>query len=1020
MPAYTTPDAPDKPPDRASPEAALAWLRLLYGDDPDPDAGYLNVWTDTGRERSFWFPLTDLAGAARKAGALAEEGQNAYYGVALRARRYVDGLVADRRVFARGASPSVSALPAFWIDFDLAGPAHTEKALPPTLRDGIALLDTALPAHLRPSAYVLSGHGLHGYWLLADQPWELESEAERQRAAALLRRLQRTIRDAAQRRGWRLDNTADLARVLRLPGTINRKPGLPPVAVRVLETRGTGHRFNPRDFEEWAGLAADPGEDPAAAGAPAGDFAPADWGAIVNGCAFMRHCRDDAAALAEPDWYAMLGVVARCDGGEALAHELSRPYAGYTPAETRKKLAHALTHGPRRCASIASELGFRGCQTCPVYGEIASPIVLGNPPDGPIDRTGNSEQYPENSENGHHRGRYQGGRGNSEHSEHSETGSPDDAAAWDAPEPLTAESLPAFPTDALPVWLRAYVAALAEATQTPADLAALMSLGVLSAAAGGRVKVWVRSAWQEPVNLYVSPAQESGNRKSGVVREVTAPIREWERRREQERRPDVAAARSQRRVAEQALAHAEARAAKESDPGQRAALLTEAEQLARRLELLPAVHPPRLLTEDCTPERLAGLLAEQGGRMAILSPEGDVFDIMGGRYSSAPNVGIFLKGHAGDPHHVDRQGRPAEYIAAPALTIAVSPQPDVLGGLADTPSFRGRGLLARFLYALPPSLLGRRSIHPEEVPDAVRSTYQTAVLALLERFQTATPSAGEDAHHYLKPDPGAASALDDFLAWIEPQLGPHGELAAVRDWGGKLAGAVVRIAALLHLAEQPTDPAAWKARISHDVLQRAIRIGTYLIPHAQAAYDLMGLDTDTGNARRLLDWILAKRKDRFTKREAHQANKGRFKTVAELDPVLQLLEERGYLRREVWERPKGQRGQPPSPTYVVNPAALVVRAGHPSHNSQNAQNSPVPERGGVFPEPDQNAQNAQNSAPARPGVGVRPAAAGVNGHALALPNASDGFAVVPAAGGVAVAVAEDDPEEEDGTWTFSA
>jgi hypothetical protein len=47
-----------------------------------------------------------------------------------------------------------------------------------------------------------------------------------------------------------------------------------------------------------------------------------------------------------------------------------------------------------------------------------------------------------------------------------------------------------------------------------------------------------------------------------------------------------------------------------------------------------------------------------------------------------------------------------------------------------------------------------------------------------------------------------------------------------------------------------------------------------------------------------------------------------------------------------------------------------------------------------------------------------PGAAKVNGASHALPDERDGFAVVPAAGGVAVA--EDDPEEEDGTWTFSA
>jgi hypothetical protein len=62
---------------------------------------------------------------------------------------------------------------------------------------------------------------------------------------------------------------------------------------------------------------------------------------------------------------------------------------------------------------------------------------------------------------------------------------------------------------------------------------------------------------------------------------------------------------------------------------------------------------------DATPEALAGLLATYG-RIALVSPEGDVFDQMAGRYNQAvgPNLGVYLKGQAGDLLRIDRRGRP--------------------------------------------------------------------------------------------------------------------------------------------------------------------------------------------------------------------------------------------------------------------------------------------------------------------------------------------------------------------------
>jgi replicative DNA helicase len=95
----------------------------------------------------------------------------------------------------------------------------------------------------------------------------------------------------------------------------------------------------------------------------------------------------------------------------------------------------------------------------------------------------------------------------------------------------------------------------------------------------------------------------------------------------------------------------------------------QAEAIARAAEAANLIVPPipRWLVDDATPEALAGLLATYG-RIARLSPEGDVFDQMAGRYNqqTGPNLGVYLKGHAGDLLKVDRRGRPPNTSNAPA------------------------------------------------------------------------------------------------------------------------------------------------------------------------------------------------------------------------------------------------------------------------------------------------------------------------------------------------------------------
>lgn len=98
-----------------------------------------------------------------------------------------------------------------------------------------------------------------------------------------------------------------------------------------------------------------------------------DFGLIEERCQFAQHVRADAATLPEPEWYAMLGIVAKCRGGDELAHQLSAPYPGYNRWETEAKYLRAKQVGPPRCEHIRSISA--ACTGCPL--SISSPVVLG-------------------------------------------------------------------------------------------------------------------------------------------------------------------------------------------------------------------------------------------------------------------------------------------------------------------------------------------------------------------------------------------------------------------------------------------------------------------------------------------------------------------------------------------------------------------------------------------------------------------------------------------------------------------
>ena len=487
--------------------------------------------------------------------------------------------------------------------------------------------------------------------------------------------------------------------------------------------------------------------------------------------------------------------------------------------------------------------------------------------------------------------------------------------AWESLVPFGTNALPPFPLDALPSWLRAFAEAVTEQCETPPDLAGVLVLSVVAAAIAGKVQVCPSPGWFEPLNLFCIVALPPASRKSAVFKLVTKPLHEYERAENERLKPEIAQKESERRILKTRLDAAETSAAKSKTQDSRNESEAEAQHLAEELAALKVPGLLRLFTDDCTLERLAGLMSEQQGRMAVLSAEGGLFGTLAGRYSEkGANIDAVLKGHAGDALRVDRVGRPPEYVDNPTLTLGLAVQPNVLEGLASVPTFRGRGLLARFLYSLPASNIGFRPNDNPPVPPLVTAAYSSGMEKLL-RLEMPTDQDDAPQPLTLLLDPNASPQFRNFRCILESEMQPGNGLHDIDDWAGKMAGAVARLAGVLHMAEHGETCRS----VSSATLAPAVTLGKYFMQHALAAFDKMGADPEIEDARHVVKWIERTRAAQFTQREAHNALQGRFKRAEPLQRALAILTERHYLRTMQAE-PKSGAGRKPGAFYEVNPA----------------------------------------------------------------------------------------------------
>jgi hypothetical protein len=928
---------------------ARRWLATLHGDAP----GLINI-VSTGNWVGECYP-TDDAGLDDAVSYIARLDRQQRAGIYAR----VTTLTTTPPPGKRGLADLSLSFPGFWADLDIAGPGHkTTEKLPATVDEARRIIDTSpLP---EPTMWIHSGGGLYPWWLLTD-PHQIGPDAHDD-IGTLTARWQLVILAASEHLGYSYgQGVGDLSRVLRVPGTINRKTALGREC-RILEG-ASGATYTLDELAILLYTIDLPDPQPAAHREPPTRPRPANHtpGTIGPFDALDEICewRD----LFEP--YGLTYVGSERDGAELWKRDgassaysvrawphvcVNHSEALDLPVGAGRRLTHgkvfAHWHHRGDTSAAATDLirAAAGHPNASPAARALSPSVLDHIrdrcgirpwtpntppedvpfPDAPTDHEPPAEPTPDPNtpadvrrtmaaatEQAIREGVYQ-------HAADIHT------TPWTLPGSDTAPpGLPPVPLHCLPGDTGKYVEAVATYTQTPVEIPAFAAIGALATVVGSHATI--TGQWtEETLALFLASIADSGDGKSRAFKAVNAPVYRLEsslRTAWDAKYKDLA---QQLEIAQ----HTREKTIKELATivgNKRNDLLADLDSLNETIKELTGPPRPQFLAGDILPEALAKLMHKVGGHIGIISAEGTFLGNICGRYNNGkPNLEFVLQSwDASEPWRPDRISRDSFELERPSLALSLSVQPVVIADAIESKAVTDKGLLNRFLLARPASLAGSRDVKPPHVPAHLVEAWSHCVH---KAFYAVRPEGVtfDDGGTPLPPTPMQVSedGEDLMLGWRarhERRLDPDvGDLAMIKGWLARAAGNAYRLAALLHLAagHPPTLP------VSADTMADALAIVDYCIPHTiailapddhtqPAAGQLGWVQAACGN---VLEWIRKKGMAEFTAQQAYQGMKKRKWVIehkaAGMGVVLGALAAEGWLATVARKDAAGRRAEP--------------------------------------------------------------------------------------------------------------
>lgn len=412
------------------------------------------------------------------------------------------------------------------------------------------------------------------------------------------------------------------------------------------------------------------------------------------------------------------------------------------------------------------------------------------------------------------------------------------------PLPVTMAKVPPFPLHVLPPVLADMAVGVANELGIDPAMSAVFGLGAVSGALCGRVVVHVGGNWIENGVSYIVLVDDSGGRKSPAFAQMfNDPLMAVQL--------DLI---NQHRTTEHQDIDGE------GPDGGMVEVVGDAPA---------ATGPePRLLASDVTTEQLGVLMAENREYMIVADAEGDVFDILSGRYAnkggSPPNLSLYLKSYSRERVDVDRTSRGRVHLTRPALTLCLATQPAVWRAVMKNDWFAGKGFVARLEVAFPEArldraerlaALGQLDDDPEPVSADVVAAYRTMIRDLAMGLWDSSERTAELTE-------AARARVKRHSREIDARRRADGDLSGkLSNWAAKCTGRVVRRALHLHMAEHVAEHGAVGAAgvlIRPDTVECAIAIEEWLIANMREAHGVaeVGAEVNTDDIKTFVEWLI--------------------------------------------------------------------------------------------------------------------------------------------------------------------
>lgn len=417
----------------------------------------------------------------------------------------------------------------------------------------------------------------------------------------------------------------------------------------------------------------------------------------------------------------------------------------------------------------------------------------------------------------------------------------------------------AFPSEALPETVRAYVEAAGESLSVPLDYIAVPALGVMGAAIGTTRFLSPKDGWTEYPSLYVGVVGPSGAGKSPALRAAIEPVY-----RQQAHFHDLWKVE---------LAGWEMRP--EDDRG-------------------PRPEMASVVTTDATVEAVARMLQSSPRGLLMHKDEltGWVAAFDAYRSGRGADREFWLSVHSHQPVKVDRKTGDPVYLPRPFVAVIGGFTPARLDRFI-TKDADPDGFWERILAVFPKPLV--HAVSRAGVPAKLMEDYCNLV-ARLYGLQPLASEHGSVSAASLTMEDDAAEA---WWAWAAGFAHEHATDAKAAKW----IAASLRLGVILHEAWRETD---LPRPVSAETIRRAQSLVSYFVSHEAKIRHVAALTDEDRRDRLAFAWLERQVPDeagarRAKARDLQRAEVAGVKKADEARSVMQSLLDRGWVRGDVNE-----------------------------------------------------------------------------------------------------------------------